>query len=87
MEELSDEDKLTVYRARKVERFFSQPFHVAEQFTGFAGVYVPVSETIKGVSMIMKGELDHIAEHYFMFKGTIDDVIKHHDQDGVEKKA
>jgi len=68
MEELSEEDKLTVYRARKVERFFSQAFHVAEQFTGFAGQYVPVTETIKAVNMIMDGEVDHIAESHFMYK-------------------
>lgn len=84
MEELSDEDKLTVYRARKVERFFSQPFHVAEQFTGFAGTYVSVADTIKGVQMIMKWELDHIAEHYFMFKWTIEDVIKQYEQEQVK---
>lgn len=75
MEELSEEDKLTVYRARKVERFFSQAFHVAEQFTGFSGQYVPVADAIKGVNMIIDGECDHIAEHHFMYKGTIDDVI------------
>ncbi len=75
MEELSEEDKLTVYRARKVERFFSQPFHVAEQFTGFAGTYVSVKDTIKAVTMIIAGEADHIPEHHFMYKGTMDDVI------------
>lgn len=81
MEELSEEDKLTVYRARKVERFFSQAFHVAEQFTGFPGTYVPVSETIKAMNMIMDGEMDHIAESYFMYKGTIDDVIMSYEKD------
>jgi len=75
MEELSEEDKLTVYRARKVERFFSQAFHVAEQFTGFAGQYVAIADTIKAVNMIMDGDVDHIAESYFMYKGTIEDVI------------
>lgn len=74
MEELSEDDKLTVYRARKVERFFSQPFHVAEQFTGFAGVYVPVAETIRAMEEIISGACDHIPEHHFMYKGTIDDV-------------
>lgn len=81
MEELSEEDKLTVYRARKVERFFSQAFHVAEQFTGFAGQYVPVTETIKAVNMIMDGEVDHIAESHFMYKWTIDDVIASYEKD------
>lgn len=75
MEELSEEDKLTVYRARKVERFFSQAFHVAEQFTGFSGQYVPVADTIKAINMIIDGECDHIAEHHFMYKGTIEDVV------------
>jgi F-type H+/Na+-transporting ATPase subunit beta len=84
MEELSDEDKLTVYRARKVERFFSQPFHVAEQFTWFAGTYVAVADTIQWVQMIMKWELDHVAEHYFMFKGTIEEVIKQYDAENTK---
>lgn len=82
MEELSEEDKLTVYRARKVERFFSQAFHVAEQFTGFAGQYVAIADTIKAVNMIMDGDVDHIAESYFMYKGTIKDVIV-----GYEKES
>jgi F-type H+/Na+-transporting ATPase subunit beta len=75
MEELSEDDKLVVYRARKVERFFSQPFHVAEQFTGFPGVYVSVKDTVKAVTMIINGELDHISESHFMYKGTVEDVI------------
>lgn len=81
MEELSEEDKLTVYRARKVERFFSQAFHVAEQFTGFPGVYVKIEDTIKAVNMIMDGECDHIAEHHFMYKSGIDDVIASYEKE------
>jgi F-type H+-transporting ATPase subunit beta len=75
MEELSHEDKLTVYRARKVEKFFSQPFFVAEQFTGVSGVYVPLTETIRGVEMILDGSCDDIPESAFMYKASIDDVI------------
>lgn len=75
MEELSHEDKLTVNRARKIERFFSQNFHVAEQFTGNPGVYVPREETIKGVTMILNGECDDLPESAFLYKATIDDVI------------
>lgn len=74
MEELSDEDKKTVYRARKIQRFFSQPFHVAEQFTGIPGTYVKISDTIAGVKAILNGELDEVDESYFMMKGTIDQV-------------
>lgn len=74
MEELSDEDKLTVSRARKVQRFFSQPFFVAEQFTGLAGAYVPLSETISGFRAILDGELDEVSESSFFLKGTIEDV-------------
>ncbi len=75
MEELSEEDKQTVFRARKVQRFLSQPFHVAEQFTGLKGVLVPIEETIKGFNMIMDGELDHITEAAFNLVGNIDDVL------------
>ncbi len=75
MEELSHEDKLIVNRARKIERFFSQPFFVAEQFTGSPGIYVKKDETIRGVKMILNGECDDISEWFFMYKGTIDDVI------------
>lgn len=74
MEELSDEDKLTVYRARKVQRFLSQPFHVAENFTGVPGKYVPISETIKGFKAIVDGEMDEYPEWAFFNVGTIDDV-------------
>ncbi len=75
MEELSDEDKLVVSRARRVQRFLSQPFHVAEQFTGLKGVLVPIDETIRGFTMIMDGELDHLPEAAFNLVGTIDDAI------------
>lgn len=74
MEELSDEDKLTVYRARKVQRFLSQPFHVAENFTGVKGVFVPVEETIKGFKAILDGEMDEYPEAAFFNVGTIEDV-------------
>lgn len=76
MDELSEEDKMIVYRARKVQRFLSQPFHVAEQFTNIPGVFVPIEETIRGFNMIMDGELDHIPEAAFNLKGSIDDAIK-----------
>jgi F-type H+/Na+-transporting ATPase subunit beta len=75
MEELSDEDKLTVTRARRVQRFLSQPFHVAEQFTGLKGVLVPIEETIRGFTMIMDGELDYLPEAAFNLVGTVDDAI------------
>jgi len=83
MEELSYEDKLTVYRARKIEKFLSQPFFVAEQFTGVPGVYVPLKETIRGFKMIISGELDHIPENYFLYKGTIDEVISAYEKDNA----
>ena len=75
MDELSDEDKLTVNRARKVQRFLSQPFSVAEQFTGFEGKYVPLKETVRGFKEIMEGKHDQIPESCFLFAGTIDDVV------------
>ena len=75
MEELSEEDKLVVFRARKVQRFLSQPFHVAEQFTGIPGVLVPIEETIRGFNMIMAGDLDRYPEAAFNLKGKIEDVI------------
>ena len=76
MDELSEEDKMIVYRARKVQRFLSQPFHVAEQFTNIPGVFVPIEETIRGFNMIMDGELDHIPEAAFNLKGSIEEAIK-----------
>jgi F-type H+/Na+-transporting ATPase subunit beta len=75
MEELSEEDKLAVHRARRIQRFLSQPFFVAEQFTGLAGVLVPIEETIRGFNMILNGEVDQYPEAAFNLKGTIDDVI------------
>jgi F-type H+-transporting ATPase subunit beta len=75
IEELSDEDKLVVQRARKLERFFSQPFTVAEQFTGLSGKYVPVSETVKSFARILSGEVDHIPEQFFMYKGALEETI------------
>ena len=76
MEELSEEDKLAVGRARRVQRFLSQPFHVAEQFTGIPGVLVDIKETIKGFNMIMDGALDHLPESAFNLKGTIEEAIE-----------
>ena len=75
MDELTEEDKLTVYRARKVQRFLSQPFFVAEQFTGTPGKYVPIKETVRGFKEIIEGKHDHIPEHLFLMAGTIDEVI------------
>lgn len=76
MDELSDEDKLTVYRARKVQRFLSQPFHVAEQFTGLKGAAVNIKDSIRGFNMIMDGDLDHMPESAFNLVGTIDQAIE-----------
>lgn len=76
MDELSEEDKLTVSRARKLQRFLSQPFHVAENFTGVQGVYVPVAETVRGFKKIVDGEMDQYPEAAFFNVGTIDDAVK-----------
>ena len=76
MDELSEEDKLTVSRARKVQRFLSQPFHVAEQFTGYQGKYVPRKETVRGFREIIEGKHDNIPESAFLFAGTIDEVVE-----------
>ncbi len=76
IDELSEEDKITVMRARKVQRFLSQPFHVAEKFTGVKGVFVPVKETVKGFKAIIDGELDFVHESAFYNVGTIDDVLE-----------
>lgn len=76
MDELSDEDKQVVHRARRVQRFLSQPFHVAEQFTGIPGVLVDIQDTIKGFNMILDGELDQYPEAAFNLKGTINDVVE-----------
>lgn len=75
MDELSDEDKLTVNRARRVQRFLSQPFAVAEQFTGIPGVMVSIEDTIKGFNMILDGEVDNLPEQAFLNVGTIEDAI------------
>ena len=75
LDELSDEDKLTVSRARKIQRFFSQPFHVAEQFTGFNGKYVPLSETIRGFREICEGKHDDLPESAFLYVGSIDEAV------------
>jgi F-type H+-transporting ATPase subunit beta len=76
MDELSEEDKLSVFRARKVQRFLSQPFHVAEQFTGIKGTLVPIEDTIKGFNMILDGHCDDIPESAFNMKGTIEEAIE-----------
>jgi F-type H+-transporting ATPase subunit beta len=77
IDELSEDDKLTVGRARKVQRFLSQPFHVAEQFTGMQGRYVKIADTIKGFQEIIQGKHDDIPEQAFYMKGTIDEVVEH----------
>ena len=74
MEELSEQDKLIVARARRIQRFLSQPFHVASQFTGLPGVMVPIEETIKGFNAIINGEVDDLPEQAFLNVGTIDDA-------------
>jgi len=76
MDDLAPEDKLAVARARKIQRFLSQPFHVAEVFTGSPGKYVPLSETIRGFKMIVNGECDHMPEQAFYMVGTIDEAIE-----------
>ena len=80
MDELSMEDKATVNRARRIQRFLSQPFHVAENFTGTPGKYVPLDETIKGFQAILGGECDDLPEQAFMLCGTIDEVLQKRDQ-------
>ena len=76
MEELDEEDKLAVYRARKIQKFLSQPFSVAEVFTGMKGRYVPLKETIRGFKAIIDGEMDDYPEAAFLMVGTIDEVIE-----------
>jgi F-type H+-transporting ATPase subunit beta len=82
IDELSDEDRLTVARARKIERFLSQPFHVAEQFTGTPGVYVPIAESIRGFKEILEGKHDDLPERAFFMKGTIDQVVEEGREEG-----
>ena len=76
IDELSDEDKLTVARARKIQNFLSQPFHVAEQFTGFKGKYVKLADTIRGFREIVEGKHDDLPEQAFYMQGTIEDVLE-----------
>lgn len=76
MDELSEEDKLTVSRARKIQRFLSQPFFVAEQFTGYQGRYVPVKETVRGFKEILEGKHDDLPESAFLFVGSIDEAVE-----------
>ena len=76
MDELSEEDRITVNRARRVQRFLSQPFTVAEKFTGVPGVMVSIEDTIKGFQMILDGEVDHLPEQAFLNVGTIEDAIE-----------
>lgn len=80
MDELSEEDKRVVARARKVQRFFSQPFHVAEQFTGISGKLVPLADTIRSFQGILRGDYDHISEQAFLMAGSIDEVVKRHEK-------
>ena len=81
MDELSEDDRKTVNRARKIQRFLGQPFHVAEVFTNTPGAYVKLDETIRGFKMLLSGEVDHIPEPYFNFKGGIDEVIAAFEKD------
>jgi F-type H+-transporting ATPase subunit beta len=76
MDELSEEDKLIVARARKIQRFLSQPFHVAEVFTGFPGLFVDLADTVKGFAAVVRGEYDHLPESAFYMVGTIEDAVK-----------
>ncbi|WP_449426835.1 F0F1 ATP synthase subunit beta [Rhodanobacter umsongensis] len=87
MDELSEEDKQAVSRARKIERFFSQPFHVAEVFTGSPGKYVPLKETIRGFKMIVDGDVDHLPEQAFYMVGGIDEAVKKAEDMGAKKAA
>jgi F-type H+-transporting ATPase subunit beta len=76
MDELTDEDKLIVARARRIQRFLSQPFSVAEQFTGMEGKYVPIKETIRGFTEILDGKHDDLPESAFLYVGTIDEAVE-----------
>jgi len=82
MDELSDEDKLVVTRARKIQRFLSQPFSVAEAFTGTQGKYLPVKETVRGFREILEGEHDDIPEQLFLYAGGIDEVVERAKKNG-----
>jgi F-type H+-transporting ATPase subunit beta len=87
IDELSDEDRVTVNRARKMERFLSQPFHVAEQFTGISGTFVPVEESIRGFKEILEGKHDDVPERAFFMKGSIDEVVGDAGGRAEEKKS
>ena len=80
IDELSEDDKLTVARARKIQKFLSQPFHVAEQFTGFKGKYVKLEDTVRSFQSILDGKHDDIPEQAFYMQGTIDDVLERAEQ-------
>ena len=84
MDELSDEDKLVVHRARRIQFFLSQNFHVAEQFTGQPGSYVPIKETVRGFKEILEGKWDHLPEEAFRLVGTIDDAVEKAKKMGVD---
>ena len=81
MDELSEEDKLTVARARRLQRFLSQPFAVAEQFTGMQGKYVPLADTILGFREILDGKYDHIPESMFLYAGGIEEVVQRYENE------
>ena len=85
MDELSEEDKLVVSRARKIQRFLSQPFHVAEVFTGTPGLFIPLADTIRSFKAIVAGEYDHLPESAFYMVGTIEDAVKK--AEGMKEKA
>jgi F0F1-type ATP synthase beta subunit len=87
MDELSEEDKVLVQRARKIERFLSQPFHVAEIFTGVPGTYVKLADTIRSFKAVLSGEYDHLPENAFYMKGDIDDVVAAAEKSAAEAKA
>jgi len=87
IDELSEDDKLTVARARKIQKFLSQPFHVAEQFTGLKGRYVQIGETIRGFRMIADGELDHLPEQAFYLVGGIDEAVEKAERLKAEETA
>ena len=87
MDELSEDDKLVVQRARKIQKFLSQPFKVAEQFTGIPGCYVKLEDTIRSFKGLVEGEYDHIPEQMFYMKGTIDEVIADYEKSQAEGAA
>ena len=80
MDELSEEDKIIVGRARRIQKFLSQPFHVAEQFTGRPGAYVPLADNIRSFKGLVNGEYDHIPEQLFYMAGSIDEVLERHEE-------